>query len=245
MKCLKIFSVIILTLSLIMLSVSANIPKATNDTQLQFSDISGHWAEETILKWRDEGIVNGYPDGTFRPDAYITRAELAKIITLAFGLEIPDENANGFNDVAADAWYYDYVNAASVYIPSYCPPDLVEATRPYENLQDAFLPDNPALRIHAAGAFAAAKIEHDSLIIEYPTIQEINKAVTGRFSDVEFINLYAMRGSIPVNVKKMQTDAWLVSELGLMQGDPDGCFRPYGALTRAEVLTIIDRCLTD
>ena len=40
-----------------------------------FSDIDGHWAEEMILSAASHGFINGYPDGTFQPDRYITRAE--------------------------------------------------------------------------------------------------------------------------------------------------------------------------
>lgn len=45
-----------------------------------FKDITGHWAEENILKMQAEGIINGYADGTFKPDKAITRAEVATII---------------------------------------------------------------------------------------------------------------------------------------------------------------------
>ena len=38
-----------------------------------FADISGHWAREEILSAHGSNIVKGYPDGTFRPDALVTR----------------------------------------------------------------------------------------------------------------------------------------------------------------------------
>lgn len=37
-----------------------------------FTDIAGHWAEEYINAIHEEGAVNGYPDGTFRPDGSLT-----------------------------------------------------------------------------------------------------------------------------------------------------------------------------
>ena len=46
----------------------------------QFSDTIGHWAEEYINKAATQGLIKGYPDGTFRPDAPITRAEAMTII---------------------------------------------------------------------------------------------------------------------------------------------------------------------
>ena len=39
------------------------------------SDISGHWAQVTIQSWMDKGLIKGYPDGTFKPDQNLTRAE--------------------------------------------------------------------------------------------------------------------------------------------------------------------------
>ena len=38
------------------------------------SDIQGHWAQDSIEQAVNDGWVNGYPDGTFRPDGTITRA---------------------------------------------------------------------------------------------------------------------------------------------------------------------------
>ena len=43
-------------------------------------DIKDHWAENIIKKYIDKGIVKGYPDGTFRPDETVTRAELLAIL---------------------------------------------------------------------------------------------------------------------------------------------------------------------
>ena len=53
--------------------------KPTN-TSNSFSDISGHWAENEIERAVAFGWIAGYPDGTFRPDTYITRAEAMTMI---------------------------------------------------------------------------------------------------------------------------------------------------------------------
>ena len=53
--------------------------KPTN-TSNSFSDISGHWAEAEIERAVAFGWIAGYPDGTFRPDTYITRAEAMTMI---------------------------------------------------------------------------------------------------------------------------------------------------------------------
>lgn len=44
------------------------------------SDISDHWAETYIDEWLDKGLITGYPDGTFKPDNKITRAEFMVLV---------------------------------------------------------------------------------------------------------------------------------------------------------------------
>ena len=42
---------------------------------LAATDTNGHWAESTINSWINSGYISGYPDGTFRPNNAISRAE--------------------------------------------------------------------------------------------------------------------------------------------------------------------------
>lgn len=72
-----------------------------------FSDIKGHWAEEIINDWASRKVVNGYPDGTFKPDNFITRAEYAQVVKNLLALTKKSETP--FSDVAEGAWYYDAV----------------------------------------------------------------------------------------------------------------------------------------
>ncbi len=51
-----------------------------------FSDTGGHWAVNWIEALRNTGLTSGYPDGTFRPDSPVTRAEMAVFIVNGFGL---------------------------------------------------------------------------------------------------------------------------------------------------------------
>ncbi|MGI6575593.1 MAG: S-layer homology domain-containing protein [bacterium] len=62
------------------------------------TDIAGHWAQEYILELVELGAIGGYPDGTFKPDKHITRAEFATILVKAFGLE--DQGDKVFADTA-------------------------------------------------------------------------------------------------------------------------------------------------
>lgn len=47
------------------------------------NNIEGHWAEQELKKAKEKKIINGFPDGTMRPDAPVTRAELAVILDRA------------------------------------------------------------------------------------------------------------------------------------------------------------------
>lgn len=72
------------------------------------TDISGHWAQESINKWVDAGIIKGYQDNTFKPNNNITRAEFATILSRV--LKDPATQTNHrFNDVPQNAWYFDAV----------------------------------------------------------------------------------------------------------------------------------------
>ena len=82
-----------------------------NPSKNTYSDISGHFAYDAVMKLSKSGIINGYGDGTFRPQGKITRAEAAKLICAAF--KTSASNGAKFSDVSAGSWYYGYVDALS------------------------------------------------------------------------------------------------------------------------------------
>ena len=79
-------------------------------TENRYSDVSaGRWYNNAVSTMTRAGIVNGYPDGTFRPNAPITRAEMAKIIALFAKLE---PSAERFPDTAGH-WAEAYIRLAA------------------------------------------------------------------------------------------------------------------------------------
>jgi hypothetical protein len=52
----------------------------------QTSDITGHWAAAQVNDFLEQGIIQGYEDGTFKPDNNITRAEFVAVLNRALGL---------------------------------------------------------------------------------------------------------------------------------------------------------------
>ncbi|MGI6205345.1 MAG: S-layer homology domain-containing protein [Anaerovoracaceae bacterium] len=83
-----------------------------------FSDISGHWAEADINKAVSLGWIAGYPDGTFRPDEYITRAEAMTLINSVL-MRVPSDESHILDGVTwsdnldKTAWYYIAVQEAT------------------------------------------------------------------------------------------------------------------------------------
>ncbi|MGN0179824.1 MAG: S-layer homology domain-containing protein [Monoglobaceae bacterium] len=76
-----------------------------------FSDIEGvPWASDAITRLAEMQIINGKGDYKFCPDDMVTRAELAKMIVMAFEYDIESDSEAGFIDVPD--WARDYVNIA-------------------------------------------------------------------------------------------------------------------------------------
>ena len=86
-------------------SRSANLTKTNGYTDVAFDA----WYNTAVSTMTKAGIVDGYPDGTFRPDAPITRAEMAKIISLFAKL---DKSESRFSDIAGH-WAEAYIRLAA------------------------------------------------------------------------------------------------------------------------------------
>lgn len=78
-----------------------------------FSDLGGYdWAKDAIVALKEEGMVSGYPDGSFMPQKSVTREEFVKMLITALGIDELDADAT-FSDVDPGAWYAPYVNTAA------------------------------------------------------------------------------------------------------------------------------------
>lgn len=79
-----------------------------------YSDLStSHWAYKQIEALSNEDIVVGYPDGTFKPDANVTRAEFATMVVKAVGQENADlKEIIDFDDIANNYWAWNMIQRA-------------------------------------------------------------------------------------------------------------------------------------
>ena len=75
-----------------------------------YTDVkAGDWFNNAVSTLSNAGIINGYPDGTFRPNAPITRAEMAKVIAMFAEL---NKDSEGFKDIAGH-WAEAYIKLAA------------------------------------------------------------------------------------------------------------------------------------
>jgi|GEM_PF-4416689 len=100
----KAFSIILS----VILMVSVTLPVLAAAVKL--TDIAGNQYEKTIQKWVDSGYVEGYPDGTFKPNKLITRAEFMALVNKSFKMAGTAEPK--FSDVKKTDWFYGEVSKA-------------------------------------------------------------------------------------------------------------------------------------
>lgn len=101
-----------------------------------FYDTAGHWAESYISQAVNNGIIQGYPNGTFKPDSPVSRAEFTSMINKL--LKNTSSTSTAFYDVPYGSWYYQDVakGVAAAYITGYS--------------NNSFSPDAPITRQEAA-----------------------------------------------------------------------------------------------
>lgn len=105
-----------------------------------FKDISNHWARSHILTLSGAGIVEGYPDNTFRPDQPISRAEVVAMIIRTLRMDDIHgySDGNSFSDVPKGHWAHDAIETAL----------RLKILPPY--LRGTFGPTTPATRAETA-----------------------------------------------------------------------------------------------
>lgn len=103
---------LILMITIIIVFIMFNIVYAS-------SDILEHWGRDVIQDWLDKGLISGYPDGSFKPDNEITRAEFITLINKIFGYT--ETTTIDYSDVNIGDWYYESIAVAKAagYIDGY------------------------------------------------------------------------------------------------------------------------------
>ncbi len=129
-----------------------NIPAEApaNASQNPYPDVVASRWSATKIQWaKDNQIVKGYPDGTFRPQTPVTRAELmavlestAKFVSRQQNKSLTSQNPQAFADISGH-WGEDLITKLS----GYC-----QVASPFNEVGNNFLPNDPSGRNYAAAA---------------------------------------------------------------------------------------------
>ena len=234
----------------------------------EFSDLpSTHWAFEYIDKLSNQGVINGYEDGSYRPSNEVTRAEYIKLVTCAMGeTEELQKLEKRYSMLPHDNWYDMYVYYAKVrgMLPSYYSDEELKSSIDREEM--AFILNKACtylglnskkddeINYFSYGEDEVYKLTMEKMGFEYDeeSNEYVQKDPNATFSleELEKVNAemweFVNKQKYPFDDTRDLEDTSVlnintVSKLGLIKGYEDGSFRPYNSLTRAEVATVIYR----
>lgn len=177
-----------------------------------FTDIDGHWAESYINDMAERGIISGYGDGTFLPNANVQRCEYAKMLTGVANLPISSGSSTPFADVNVNEWYYPYIRAVQPYLNGY----TEDGTMYFHPEDSASREDVTVALMKALGDDLSAYYYMDNLLVD-------------KFSDYESVSVHN-RPYVAAAV-----------DMGYITGNTDGTFRGKDPITRAEISIILSR----
>ena len=183
-------------------AIAARFNHDGDKTAAKFSDIANHWAKDEISIAYNNGWITGYPDGTFKPNGNLTRAEAATIFYRLLLDQTMTKNVQ-FSDVPAGKWYETAVKtlASKGVITGYT--------------DGTFKPTKSVTRAEfcaMASRFFSLK-EGSVKFTDVPTT----------FWGYKYIASVVARGYLD---------------------DVEGAYEPNGAITRAEVVSIVNRMLS-
>lgn len=209
------FAVVVLAL---VLSAAAAAPALAGT----FSDVGeGDWFAQSVDELSNAGIIQGYPDDTFRPYETVTRAQFAAMMDRA--LQPPDVQGEPFEDVYSTDWFY--ASVARLYNAGLI--NGVSAT--------SFAPYNGIAREQAASLVVRAlRYQIDQGLIEGLSLDLSETEILGwlgTLRDRWFIS-DPHRGNIANTIR-----------LSIMLGDTEQRFYPMLTLTRAQAAGILYRAL--
>ena len=182
-----------------------------------FSDTDGHWASESIETMAALGVVNGYGDGSFRPEGTLTRAEFLTMCVRLVGLSVAQS--------VTDPWWQPYAEAAvsNGWSLSFGT-DAGEMDRPISRREMAVVVKSAA---DAVGGEQAEPLQKPDpvLHVELDSMKDYSL-----LSEVLFADGVEYYSAVDRCVR-----------LGFLGGYPDGEFKPLRTLTRAEAATVLCR----
>jgi len=184
--------------------LAASLLSLSTPNAIAFTDIDSHWAKECISQMAPRKLVSGYPDGSFRPNTTITRAEFAVLMLNAFPDAPVKRSGTTFKDVPTNFWAYSAVQEAykrgffSGYPGGLFQPNQqiprVQAIGVLAGAKNFSIPANPdstlrqyfedAAQIpdYAKNAIASAAV--NTLVVNYPNVKQLKPNQTATRGEV-------------------------------------------------------------
>lgn len=180
------------------------------------SDVHQHWSGGAVAALQVMDVVNGYEDGTFRPEQLVSRAEFIKMLVEGLGFGDAPSQDLPFKDVSLQ-WHASYIRRALA-------ASLIKAS----DYGDYLKPDEVIPREEMAYLLVAASAAYvkDHPQVKYP--------VTG---DVPSFSDFAE------TQERFRPAVQECVRLSFLRGFPDGTFAPKSGLKRAEAVAVISRVL--
>ncbi|MFY9188403.1 MAG: S-layer homology domain-containing protein, partial [bacterium] len=206
-------------------------------------DIEGHWAEAAIEQLVDMGAVSGLPDGTFRPDLTVTRAEFVTMVNKSFGIT-PVPESTRFQDVKPGDWFGGQVEAAAAYGYVTGNPD------------GTFSPYRPITREQAAAMLVrvfgfsklATEAEQDAVLAPFADADKVSAWAKADVATA--ISLGLLSGYTPTTLAPQPADlsaaGWQQWEAARTTEQREAVLKQlgsHGLITRAQTAAILVRAL--
>jgi len=184
-----------------------------------YSDVSvDHWAYSNIQQASEQGLMQGYPGGTFNPEGNVTRAEFLTVLIRTVNSDA--RVAEPFTDVANDYWGKDAIEKA-IALGFINPADYGKK----------FNPDRVLTREEIA-EWLTNGLQH-----QHEAYKAIEKTLEGSAQTLLPVTEFYRNGI----KKELYGDVGIMIGTGLMTGDQYSAFNPKKNATRAEVATMILR----
>jgi len=206
---------------------------------VQFKDVADHWAEDQIAKGVEKGFINGYPDGTFRPDDRVTVDEFVKIVVMSL-FEKDESGYYSFSKAYFEDMHIALVHSYVQTLREFNPNDIPKGgywAQPYLDQAERMLffrKNDPAW----GGKFDVPLTREKAA---YIVALLVNAKEGWEEYKVEQAVLASYKDAAKSDYSQYIADTILK---GVMVGKAVGQFKPNDYLTRAEAVTIANR-ITD
>lgn len=199
----------------------AETPDQATVTRASAADIKGHWAQQEIQTVIDRGLMvgtgrDGQGQCIFSPEAAVSRAQLAAVLTRTFNLDYGDKRfikqplaSDYYRDVDNKAWYADALVMCAIN-------DI------FAGDGEKFQPGRSVTRIEVA--------------------QAVKRCFEAKKIDVVMIMMMPVYNDMKGLTQEETNALVFVSNTAIMKGDGDDNFRPQQSVKRAELARILNRC---